>query len=88
MDSVDCVLSRFPPRLLLPLLNCRPLNHQIASPPRAQDWKVASYKRAISHSTSWVSGWVSTWCPGTDPYKLLALQARGLQLGSGSLGPC
>lgn len=83
-DGIDgcseCCLSLVLQRLLLPLRGCCLLNHPTASPsrPPAQDWKVASYKRAISRSTSWVSGWVSTWCPGTDPYKLLALQARRL----------
>ena len=42
-----------------------------------QDWNVFKNKRIISNGPGWVSGYIAGRCPGSDPYKLLALQARG-----------
>lgn len=41
----------------------------------AQDWNVYKYQRVVSRGHNWVSGTIGSRCPGTDPTKLLALQA-------------
>lgn len=62
-------------------LGCRrpPISCQLSSAPNlVQDWNVDKYARVISRGHNWVSGFIGGRCPGTDPTKLLALQARGL----------
>lgn len=39
-----------------------------------QDWGVFKQRQVISNGAGWVSGYISSRCPGSDPTKLLALQ--------------
>ena len=59
-------------------LACRqpPISCPLSSAPNlVQDWNVDKYARVISRGHNWVSGYIGGRCPGTDPTKLLALQA-------------